>query len=398
MKYIVFIFVYILPQLFIYSYAQSPAQEREYTRQREAASQKSANNASLNQNSYNNRPFENKRFETNSGTTNSSYSKPEKKFITYEEQVRRGEAERRQWKEEELKRKNAENLALEKTNKLEANKIAFINAYKEKNPIPALPLGDQHEFLELAHYTSLTGDKMPDRSPQALAYKNFKKESATGNFNTLFNYVVTMQLTPGAAMECIGTLYRRFPDQKSYLQENELLLIMPFIFGGNIREMLWPHDYYAWSTYDVADNTERDLLIDRFDLLSNLYPKIALEAAGRCRIGQNPYKLLADRTKLQSIDVRSDYFFKVVTSVYKTPESYKGFYESYADRRMRRAGEWLNYYAKKKMNDLSVADWQAIANAQDLPLESVAWAFRNANDEEGYLTKYKNLHKAMKQK
>ena len=48
------------------------------------------------------------------------------------------------------------------------------------------------------------------------------------------------------------------------------------------------------------------------------------------------------------------------------------------------------------MNDLSVDDWKDMAKSQDLPLESLAWAFRNANDEANYLTKYRNLKKAMK--
>ena len=84
-------------------------------------------------------------------------------------------------------------------------------------------------------------------------------------------------------------------------------------------------------------------------------------------------------------------------SVHDSPGDAKNyFYKTYADQRMRRAGEWLNYYAKNRMNKLTVADWQAMAKAQDLRLESLAWAFRNANDEANYLTKYRNLHKAMK--
>lgn len=270
-------------------------------------------------------------------------------------------------------------------------KVEMLNTFRTMSQLPALPALDQEAFLETLYYKTKRGRTPKTFAEEVAAFQAFQRDSATADYPALMAHVTNMQYAPAAARQCLQTLYRRFPDNTAIIEKNELLMVLPSFVGAMMPHILYPSRYYPYCHFDLSAPAERNALLDRFEMLSQKYPDLALRAAGRCRVGLNPYQALAERAAPTDLKRALDYYATSLRCVYKDV----GGGNTLADARMKQSAQWLVYHDRKRIEALDIEDWQAISKAQGLPLESVAWAFRNSQDEVNYRTRFSKLQRAL---
>lgn len=191
----------VMLQISSYCYAQSPAQEREYTRQREASQVKSANEASIKQNADNNRPFENKYGSATGvlgrvGHYNGISPARQAEINAINERTKA-----------EWNRQNDE------AKRYQAAIIPYIEFFKESG------LFDADEARAVTFSTLNSGDfKLMEFGSFHLnavaSYKEFNATVATGGFNELATLALNFCVVPAKSVNALQSLAIRFPERK----------------------------------------------------------------------------------------------------------------------------------------------------------------------------------------
>ena len=249
-----------------------------------------------------------------------------------------------------------------------------------------LPAAEFDELLRLGyfyHVNNKAGDTQ--YQPAAFtAYAAFYRDSATASFETLRELAGQVRgAFPAVARRCYRALGRRFPAQRYQLEGDELLG-MAYFFGA-LRPNLHPRlTAYPATQYEAASAAEQSGLLNRFEELARAHPALASPAAGLCRSHLNPYAMLGARWQQQGrADSAAACYFRALRTSHDPatrPNVAAGeevYWRNYADIRLRYVARWLAAQCPQQVRRLSADDWLQISQAQALPVDLVAWAFRD---------------------
>lgn len=249
-----------------------------------------------------------------------------------------------------------------------------------------LPATELDELLRLGYFYYVNNKAADTRYQTAAftAYAGFYRDSATASFETLRGLAGQVRgAFPSVARRCYRALLRRFPAQR-YQVEGDELLGLPYFFGA-LRPDLHPRlTAYPTTQYEAASEGERGALLDRFQELARAHPALASPAAGLCRPHLNPYALLGARWQQQGRpDSAAACYFRALRTSHDPatrPNVAAGeevYWRNYADIRLRFVARWLVAQCPQEVRRLSPDDWLQISQAQALPVDLVAWVFRD---------------------
>lgn len=274
-----------------------------------------------------------------------------------------------------------------------------------------LPGVEFEELLRLGYFYYVN-NKASDTQYQTAAftaYAAFYRDSARASFETLRGLAGQVRgAFPSVARRCYRALARRFPAQR-YQVEGDELLGMAYFFGA-LRPDLHPRlKSYPATQYEAASEAEQSALLNRFQELARAHPALASPAAGLCRPHLNPYALLGARWQQQghSDSAVACYFRALHTShdPATRPNVAAGeevYWRNYADIRLRFVARWLVAQCPQQVRSLSADDWLQISQDQALPIDLVAWVFRDDDfdpedvDQPPYWRRFSALKQARK--
>lgn len=239
---------------------------------------------------------------------------------------------------------------------------------------------DMMEGLCDTFWATKAGYPPLDRSAATAACAAFVRDSATGSYDTLLARAQRARLWPFATSTYLATLYRRFPERRSEIEQEELRA-MPYYFGAS-RPNLMPGVLCSYAAYPPpaiqnADVPEpfRIQLVDRFIELARKYPAQGLVAAGYCRQQNNPFLLCAQACNDDAC-LAEMYWNVVHTRIAHRGRDYEGpSIDEYVDvtksdpaasRQLGKALHWLSRNRDAELKALSTEDWREICRGQAL--------------------------------
>lgn len=296
---------------------------------------------------------------------------------------------RNKWYAEQEKQRLANSdrlLAAER--KAEAAENARRNAYMSEQRAryrSNLPAAELDELLRLGYFYYVNNKTADTRYQSAAfaAYARFDRDSATASFETLRELAGQVRgAFPVVARRCYRTLGHRFPAQR-YQVEGDELLNMAYFFGA-LRPELHPRlTAYPTTQYEAAPEVEQADLLYRFQELSRTHPALASSAAGLCRPHLNPYALLGARWQQQGrLDSAAACYFRALRTSHdpaarpNVAADQIVYWRNYADLRLLAVARWLVAQCPQQVRSLSADDWRRISEAQALPVDLIAWVFR----------------------
>lgn len=317
------------------------------------------------------------------------------------------EQEKKRIEHAEAYNKVIEQKNLENANDYYTSIMKFINDVKNNIKGANLEKVELDEVL-LRNYNSYYlnwGDRIDfERAGKSL--ENFKKFAETESFDTLFDYAFEGREFPITTLKCFKTLYRRFPEKKDHLNNNELV-IMAYYMGAS-RSFLLPDKIYEnnkgtvmmypKSFYELATLQEQKDFLQRFNVLEKEQPKTALMIAGYCRKHLNPFLLNAlDENATDSQKFES--YKKVLYTKYNNNinETKISKWREIAESQLNIAAKWLKQNRPEYLNGFTVEDWLELSNSQSIKPDYIAWAVRDEGVIKNYEDKFPNLKKAIKE-
>ena len=292
-------------------------------------------------------------------------------------------AERAKQQQAEYERARATREAAERAENARRNAYMSEQRARYRGNLPAAEL-DELLRLGYFYYVNNKAGNTQYQTAAVVAYTAFDRDSATASFETLRELAGQVRgAFPAVARRCYRALGRRFPAQR-YQTEGDELLGLPYFFGA-LRPDLHPRlTAYPASQYEAAAESERGALLDRFQELAWAHPALASPAAGLSRSHLNPYALLGARWQQQGRpDSAAACYFRALRTSHDPatrPTVAAGeevYWRNYADIRLRYVARWLVAQCPQQVRSLSADDWLRISEAQALPVDLIAWTFRD---------------------
>ena len=321
-----------------------------------------------------------------------------------------GELERRRAAEAE-NAKQAAALEFDTRNKINYTKSDRDQYFQEKMKLfngSALSVVDIREMLFDEYWLKTSQVGPVDYIPAVRAYMAFVKDSANASYDTLMALAIRCRPLPYSTGRILLQLRKKFPEHIEAIEQSELMA-KAYYFGANRPNIYMGSNYsisYPLSRVEdgALENDLRANMIERFVALAKKYPEKGLIAAGYCRPHTSPFLLYSKWCK--DDDCLADMYTRIVyTRIARRGRDYEGYpandnsvydQDKLLERQLGVAAPWLVAHRSEMLENLSVEEWLKIADAQDLDIRRIAYAFRDPAKPDDYKKHYRNLQKAIK--
>ncbi len=357
------------------AHAQGAQQEREYTRQRDAANLKAANAESIRQNEANNRPVETNRYATNNSSTNDDAARS----LVERWKSRYAPAVYYPPSPEELAKMEARNA--------EMDFYANLNRTLDTRGLEQF---DQEDWYRLLYYGKAHRWPFKNRAEGLAALRRLQDTLADRPYDAVKKDIIAARVFPASVYKVLNSVYRRYPQQKQDIEETEFLALVPMMYGGIAPGIHPDEPHYPKTCFELGGSEYvpgtgvlETSMFDRIVYLDSKYPQLGVIAAGACRPHLNFYNQLGTGSKFTyskklKKSQKKDYCLKVFATQYAADITKKGspaYLNRLATLRLSNAGFWLKQHAGSTLEDFTVADWLAVGKAQKLSMKEIAGAF-----------------------